>query len=668
MLIFVCTFVCIDGGYVDADFAYPIKKIVTIPFIDNKHIILTDNDILGLKFGKKTIAMQKYFRSIQLATENFNTSQYGFKVLDFELEDFVQSSTNPLSGKPELYEMDDVDELTQKLSQIFWAKPKHYHLVEKTNTFERKIHDKYDEKKAENAQEIWELLSDDKSKTENDNIKTEQDKQKDNKKQSNIANVSLSRIDKDKEDKAKKQYDPNYPVIAGYDRLWYLQFLGDTNVMNLNIELTTTEEIVKIIEYHRIFINTTSFDRKFLAMSDQSGGLDHLYHNFDGPKNLKQLDWQFLTTTFAIDINSITSVSSIDVFRSAASLCIIKFYIVMLYCKSILNAEKYQTLNSLRQNLYTEVIMDLIAIYKDVVYLENQKHAFTRYYLRYYKLFAYVMQAIKWMLLCNVYYSTFLENPTFWDLLQLDFKEMPDGMQAEILKSIYDSSGDVMIQWLKNNDGLAILFDSDFKKLQQNWINNKYKIDINYKQLWCLPDEWKPYIADEADDLELETNDKITKVKGKGKGKGKEKGKGKGKGQRQNKKRQMNFARGKGLKLTEAPPAKKQKIMAAGKEDLKNKLKEHWNQTIEKNYDNWYDIWCQPNKLQENDNSNDNTMSYEVDFGQIFGTYTKEFVDEQYRIEKDIQNKNNTSTTKTNTQNIEKDTEQNKETGANKQI
>ena len=60
--------------------------------------------------------------------------------------------------------------LRQNQNNIIWLK--------KRTRLKKKYNDKYDDKKAENAQEIWELMSHDKSKDENDSVKSQEAKQK----------------------------------------------------------------------------------------------------------------------------------------------------------------------------------------------------------------------------------------------------------------------------------------------------------------------------------------------------------------------------------------------------------------------------------------------------------------------------------------------------------
>ena len=60
--------------------------------------------------------------------------------------------------------------LGQNQNIIIWLK--------KRTRLKKKYNNKYDDKKAENAQEIWELINHDKSKNENDNVKSQEAKQK----------------------------------------------------------------------------------------------------------------------------------------------------------------------------------------------------------------------------------------------------------------------------------------------------------------------------------------------------------------------------------------------------------------------------------------------------------------------------------------------------------
>ena len=96
-----------------------------------------------------------------------------------------------------------------------------------------------------------------------------------------------------------------------------------------------------------------------------------------------------------------------------------------------------------------------LAIYKDFLNLANKQHHFVCTYLQNYKLLGYIMNGIKWMLMGNVFHSTFLECNTFWHLLTDDIKDMPNNMQGKILQAIYESSNtDAIILILRYNDGL----------------------------------------------------------------------------------------------------------------------------------------------------------------------------------------------------------------------
>lgn len=56
--------------------------------------------IKAINFGKPTAAQKKYFKPAQLAIENFKTEQFGFRILDLEIETNAESDRNPLFRKP----------------------------------------------------------------------------------------------------------------------------------------------------------------------------------------------------------------------------------------------------------------------------------------------------------------------------------------------------------------------------------------------------------------------------------------------------------------------------------------------------------------------------------------------------------------------------------------
>ena len=184
---------------------------------------------------------------------------------------------------------------------------------------------------------------------------------------------TLTRIQQKAEEAASKNYDSNYPQVYGLQRAWYLGFLNEANGNAVTEKLTVCEEVTIIIEHQRQFIKITKFDRLLMKKSASIEGLKKLYPKNVRPENNQFQNWDFLEVPYTILPQDITSVSTNDQCKQAVNILVIRFYVLMFYCASRKHVNDSKSTNVLRQNLFIQVVMDLVSIYNDLLHIDLKK-------------------------------------------------------------------------------------------------------------------------------------------------------------------------------------------------------------------------------------------------------------------------------------------------------
>ena len=626
-------------------YCYPVKSVIGFAAMDIKHSKLTEKQKQMLNTGKRPVEISKFLESVRICTHNFENSNYGITVNDytFDAEDDIHLS--PLFFDPPYYEFDDLDEACKVVKNIEWARVKNYHLMKNTGTYERIIASAKEEKTSAKAEDLFKLFEQMEQKFDKKNNNDKNSNKNDNNNNSNnnaeASIVPVDDLDETRlkiEQEAAAKYNSNYPKVFGHSKTWYLKFLPEAGVSNVNNILTSSQEIELLIEYYRKYIGITEFDRKLLAKaSANQESWQALFPQQNSNAKITRFDWKHMND--GLDISQINSYSDVVDFRVQLDILLTRFYIVMMYCKAALNLNVWKTPKQRQINLFSEVLMDLISIYKNITQLDEKKHGMMEVYLTGYQLFGYFMQLIKWMLSSEIYYCTVFARDTYWHLLVSDIKNMKSEVIAQIFDTIHNAdTKDTMIRVLRNNGGLPTLFNNDFREFQQQYIDNDHNIEMDFKKLWCLPDLWSKYVPEP---------------------KPKESGNTKPK-RKKGRKRGTTIFRGQGLKTDDEPPQKKTKIAATNDENLKEKLVETFKKTLDESWINRKDEIVTAQSSQSGDNDNSATIDYIVNLGLIFDDFTQklpvEMIKEQEKILQNIQNGSNDETSTSSSKDVQKET------------
>lgn len=495
---------CLDHTGVIEGYNYPVKTFISLPPIDVINTALTDLDIERASNSKaEWPQLDKLFAAGYMLTDGFSRSAAGWEVIDIESKINSQYPNNSLfANADELILEDGVDiPLNDRLEWIeYW----NFHVFNRTNTLEkRKI--KGDVECA-SARQMFSYLD----------IFYEKDDEKKPTATSHLEKVSEEgeRIDKRSRSykrgkQMQSQADPNWPKIGTINNHWMDRFASKIVEWDTVDSKTEYGKLAQLIKHYMFEPSITDFDNAYLENAGKAVSNRKIYPGTFQPQRVSYSDW----SKFAeYQIKTMGSASSDNEFQYVLELIGSRIWCILLTFVSKKFKQKDKKTLAKRED-YFVYVCDLVKFYHDINLIETKRNGIVKPWLQNNYIIAYIMQKIKWMLICAQTYLSLFENKKFVEKIISTWLGMKIADSYYILAKIADCTKyhhNQYLLWLKT-EGLKFLFENVFSEEIDNWM--KYNTQAyNYKTLFCLPVDWKKPQEEKKDNGGTGTGTKRTNM------------------------------------------------------------------------------------------------------------------------------------------------------------